>query len=387
MQVNTREYTDKIRKIVDGKNQKYIILTMGCQLNENDSEKLSGMLKEAGYEKTDKIDEANVIVFNTCCVRENAEDRLLGKLGEVKKYKEDKGAIIAIGGCMMQEKNMVKKIKESYKFVDILFGTHTLENFPKDLYESLIEKSKIEDIIDTDGDIFEGVPIDREDKIKASVLIMNGCNNFCTFCIVPYVRGRERSRNPIDIVNEVKCLADKGYKEITLLGQNVNSYLVSERKKNPDLSYDVDGMDVPGVIVLARDEKVDGVLVGVADILVPSYCKVCDALGLPCYATQQIVDVFSFKDVFKATCETYGIHGIPEYYLDAEMKPEDVAKIKYPVMIKPVDNGGGVGVFGICSFSFGRKGASAYGAGHQGNRCCFFQVFHLLRSFTEDWGR
>ena len=114
MQVNTREYTDKIRKIVDGKNQKYIILTMGCQLNENDSEKLSGMLKEAGYEKTDKIDEANVIVFNTCCVRENAEDRLLGKLGEVKKYKEDKGAIIAIGGCMMQEKNMVKTFQKIY---------------------------------------------------------------------------------------------------------------------------------------------------------------------------------------------------------------------------------------------------------------------------------
>lgn len=260
MQVNTREYTDKIRKIVDGQNQKYIILTMGCQLNENDSEKLSGMLKEAGYEKTDKIDEANVIVFNTCCVRENAEDRLLGKLGEVKKYKEDKGAIIAIGGCMMQEKNMVKKIKESYKFVDILFGTHTLENFPKDLYESLIEKSKIEDIIDTDGDIFEGVPIDREDKIKASVLIMNGCNNFCTFCIVPYVRGRERSRNPIDIVNEVKCLADKGYKEITLLGQNVNSYLVSERKKNPDLSYDVDGMKVNSfATLLIALNKIDGI--------------------------------------------------------------------------------------------------------------------------------
>ena len=109
-------------------------------------------------------------------------------------------------------------------------------------------------------------------------------------------------------------------------------------------SFDVDGMDVPGVIALAREEKVDGVLVGVADILVPSYCKVCEALGLPCYATQKIVDVFSYKDVFKATCETYGIHGIPEYYLDAEMRPEDVAKIKYPVMIKPVDNGGGVGM-------------------------------------------
>lgn len=117
-----------------------------------------------------------------------------------------------------------------------------------------------------------------------------------------------------------------------------------DAKKYAWKSFDVDGMDVPGLIALAQSEKVDGVLVGVADILVPSYCKVCDALGLPCYATQRIVDVFSFKDVFKSTCESYGIHGIPEYYLDAEMKPSDVAKIKYPVMVKPVDNGGGVGM-------------------------------------------
>ena len=137
----------------------------------------------------------------------------------------------------------------------------------------------------------------------------------------------------------VKMANDMGIKTIVTSGRHTD-----DAKKYAWKSYDVDGMDVPGVIALARDEKVDGVLVGVADILVPSYCKVCDALGLPCYATQQIVDVFSFKDVFKATCETYGIHGIPEYYLDAEMKPEDVAKIKYPVMIKPVDNGGGVGM-------------------------------------------
>lgn len=137
----------------------------------------------------------------------------------------------------------------------------------------------------------------------------------------------------------VKMANDMGIKTIVTSGRHSD-----DAKKYAWKSFDVDGMDVPGVIALARDEKVDGVLVGVADILVPSYCKVCDALGLPCYATQQIVDVFSFKDVFKATCETYGIHGIPEYYLDAEMKPEDVAKIKYPVMIKPVDNGGGVGM-------------------------------------------
>ena len=204
---------------------------MGCQLNENDSEKISGMLEEMGYSKTDKIEDANVVAFNTCCVRENAEDRLFGKLGEVKKYKETNGTIIAIGGCMMQEKHITDKIKESYPFVDILFGTHTLHKFPEDLYKVIEEKRKLEDILDIDGKIYEGLPIKRDSKIKASVTIMNGCNNFCSYCIVPYVRGRERSRQPRDIIEEVKKLAKEGYKEITLLGQNVNSYIRVEREK------------------------------------------------------------------------------------------------------------------------------------------------------------
>jgi biotin carboxylase len=137
----------------------------------------------------------------------------------------------------------------------------------------------------------------------------------------------------------VRVANEMGVKTIVTSGRTTD-----DAKKYSWKSFDVDGMDVPGLIALAREEQVDGVLVGVADILVPSYCKVCDALGFPCYATQRIVDVFSFKDVFKATCESYGIHGIPEYYLDAEMKPSDVSKIKYPVMVKPVDNGGGVGM-------------------------------------------
>jgi biotin carboxylase len=137
----------------------------------------------------------------------------------------------------------------------------------------------------------------------------------------------------------VRVANEMGVKTIVTSGRTTD-----DAKKYSWKSFDVDGMDVPGLIALAREEQVDGVLVGVADILVPSYCKVCDALGFPCYATQRIVDVFSFKDVFKATCESYGVHGIPEYYLDAEMKPSDVAKIKYPVMVKPVDNGGGVGM-------------------------------------------
>lgn len=239
MQVDIERITNKIKETSKNNSKKYIIYTMGCQLNENDSEKMSGMLKKCGFEKTAEPEEADIIVFNTCCVRENAEDRLLGKLGEVKKYKEENGAIIAIGGCMMQEKNMVEKIKHSYSFVDLLFGPHTLDKFLEDLYTIMKEHKKIDDIIDTDGMIYEGIPVDRDDKYKASVSIMNGCNNFCTYCIVPYVRGRERSRHPQDVINEVEELAQQGYKEITLLGQNVNSYLVSQKQKGEDVNYKI----------------------------------------------------------------------------------------------------------------------------------------------------
>jgi len=226
------EYMEKVKGLNKGKNLKYNILTMGCQLNENDSEKICGMLENMGYSKTENVKEADIALFNTCCVRENAEERLFGKVGELKKLKEEKGIIIAIGGCMMQEKHITDKIKQSYPYVDIIFGTHTLYKFPEDLYKALEEKRKIEDVIDVDGEIYEGLPIKRDSKIKASVTIMNGCNNFCSFCIVPYVRGRERSRSPRDIINEIRELAKEGYKEITLLGQNVNSYLRVEREKS-----------------------------------------------------------------------------------------------------------------------------------------------------------
>ena len=229
---NQKEYIEEINKIILNKNPKYIILTMGCQLNENDSEKLSGMIEKMGYTNTENIEEADLIVFNTCCVRENAEDKLFGKLGEAKKIKEKRGTVIAIGGCMMQEKHIVDKLQKSYPFFDIVFGTHTLHKFPQDLYNVILNKKRIEDIIDIDGEIIEGLPIKRNDNIKASVTIMYGCNNFCSYCIVPYVRGRERSRKPEDIINEVRELADKGYKEITLLGQNVNSYMRNEVLEN-----------------------------------------------------------------------------------------------------------------------------------------------------------
>lgn len=222
--INESNYLEKVNKINEGKNLKYFILTMGCQLNENDSEKICGMIEKMGYNKTNTLEEADLVVFNTCCVRENAEDKLFGKLGEVKKIKEKRGTIIAIGGCMMQEKHIQEKLRKSYPFFDLIFGTHTLHKFPEDLYKVISEEKRIEDILDIDGEVIEGLPIKRNDKIKASVTIMNGCNNFCTYCIVPYVRGRERSRDPEDIINEVKQLSEEGYKEVTLLGQNVNSY-------------------------------------------------------------------------------------------------------------------------------------------------------------------
>ena len=227
---NEIKFIEKVRKMNEGKNPKYYILTMGCQLNENDSEKICGMLQNMGYSKIDNILDADLVIYNTCCVRENAEEKLFGKLGEVKKQKEAKGTIIAIGGCMMQEKHIVDKIKKSYSY-DVIFGTHTLYKFPEDLYNAIINNKRVTDILDIDGEVIEGLPIVRDDNIKASVTIMNGCNNFCTYCIVPYVRGRERSRNPEDILNEINSLAKDGYKEITLLGQNVNSYMRVEREK------------------------------------------------------------------------------------------------------------------------------------------------------------
>ncbi len=236
---NQIQFIEEVKKINENSKEKlkYTILTFGCQLNENDSEKLSGMIEDMGYLYTQNFNDANLVIFNTCCVRENAEDKLFGKLGELKKIKQEKEIIIAIGGCMMQEKNMTDKIHESYPFVDIIFGTHTLHKFPEDLYNILKNKKKIKDIVDIDGKIYEGLPIKRDNNLKASITIMYGCNNFCTYCIVPYVRGRERSRHPKDILEEIENLAKQGYKEIILLGQNVNSYLVAEKWKETGEEY------------------------------------------------------------------------------------------------------------------------------------------------------
>lgn len=203
----------------------FFIETWGCQMNEEDSEKLSGMLKSIGYEKTlDRMD-ANLIIFNTCAVRENPEHKVYGHLGRIKALKkQNPELIIAIGGCMMQQEGMAEKLKKSYPFVDIIFGTFNLHRFPELLQSARLNKSGIIEVWEKEGEIIEGIPVNHGSDLKAYVTIMYGCNNFCSYCIVPYTRGRERSREPQSIIDEITALTEKGYKEIMLLGQNVNSY-------------------------------------------------------------------------------------------------------------------------------------------------------------------
>ena len=217
----------------DIKEKYFFIQTYGCQMNEEDSEKLSGMLKRIGYKKTEIKEEASIIIFNTCCVRENAENKVFGNLGIMKNMKEkNPDLIIAICGCMMQQEGMADKVLKTFPFVDIIFGTHNSYKFPEYLNRVIQDGVQVKEIINKEEGIVEGLPIDRKSAIKAFVTIMYGCNNFCTYCIVPYVRGRERSRKAEDIIAEVKCLEKEGYKEITLLGQNVNSYMRVEREQN-----------------------------------------------------------------------------------------------------------------------------------------------------------
>lgn len=218
---------DNNEVITDTLNKKgtFFISTFGCQMNEEDSEKISGMLKSMGYEKAENKEDASIILFNTCCVRENAELKVFGNLGALKNLKKKRPElIIGVCGCMMQQKGMAEEIMEKFPFVDMIFGTHNSYKFPEYLNRVKQEGKSVCEIYNEETEIVEGLPLDRESSIKAFVTIMYGCNNFCTYCIVPYVRGRERSRKPEDIENEIKDLVSKGYKEITLLGQNVNSY-------------------------------------------------------------------------------------------------------------------------------------------------------------------
>ena len=199
--------------------------TFGCQMNARDSEKLDGILEAVGYIKTDKEDEADFVIYNTCTVRENANQRVYGRLGYLGSMKKKKPhMMIALCGCMMQEAHVVEKLKKSYRFVDLIFGTHNIFKFPELLCYAMESDRMIIDVWKDTDQIVEDLPVDRKYKFKSGVNIMFGCNNFCSYCIVPYVRGRERSRNPEDIVREIEHLVADGVVEVMLLGQNVNSY-------------------------------------------------------------------------------------------------------------------------------------------------------------------
>ncbi|HHW47438.1 MAG TPA: tRNA (N6-isopentenyl adenosine(37)-C2)-methylthiotransferase MiaB [Clostridiaceae bacterium] len=220
-----REFIYLVKELNKGKLKKFQLNTYGCQMNENDSERLSGMLNQMGYIETENIGESDLIIYNTCCVRENAELKVYGHLGSLKRLKREKpDMIIAVCGCMTQQKEVVEHIREKYSHVDLIFGTHNLYKFPELLYSALSSGESIVDIWDSYGLVAEDIPIERKDRVKAWVTIMYGCNNFCSYCIVPYVRGRERSRQPERILEEIRELGQEGYKEVTLLGQNVNSY-------------------------------------------------------------------------------------------------------------------------------------------------------------------
>ena len=243
-------YKDKMLKYNKEKKLKYYIDTMGCQMNENDSLKYAGILESMGFEKGEEKN-SNLYLFNTCCVRENAENTLFGRLGMLKARKlKNEEVYIAIVGCMTQQEHILEKIKKSYRFVDIVLGTSCMSIFPEKLYNAIVNHQRKIEYIDVSNTLEEEVPIKYEDKYKASVSIIYGCNNFCTYCIVPYVRGRERSRRPEDILSDIKRLAKDGYKEIMLLGQNVNSY-------GNDFSDELKGYNFPKL--LQDVEKIEGI--------------------------------------------------------------------------------------------------------------------------------
>ena len=266
------------------------IVTFGCQMNENDSEKIMGMLIEMGYAQFDdrietQVETPDILILNTCCVRENAEKKLFGILGSYKRYKRmNPNCVIVVCGCMMQEAHAVSEIKKKYRFVDIVFGTKNLWEFPALLLRVLMEKGQQFSVEDagTNSRITEGFPMQRKQPPLALVSIMYGCNNFCSYCIVPYVRGRERSRLPEKIEQEIKELVQNGYKEITLLGQNVNSYGKDLSDEHTDFSdllrrvSNIEGVERIRFMTSHPKDLSDKLIYAVRDI-----DKVCKHIHLP----------------------------------------------------------------------------------------------------------
>ena len=219
----TYKFDNKYKNI--GLSKKYYLKTYGCQMNEHDSENICGLLEEMSYTKTLSMEEADLIILNTCSIRENAHNKAFGMLGRLKHLKESKpDLVIGLCGCMAQEEKVVDEILKKYKYVNFVFGTHNIERLPDLLLENFEKGKQVIEVYSTEGDIVENIPVKRESKYKAFVNIIYGCDKFCTYCIVPFTRGKQRSRTPEDIIREVEELVKDGYKEVTLLGQNVNAY-------------------------------------------------------------------------------------------------------------------------------------------------------------------
>lgn len=234
VEVKREDYVipEAVRNI--GENKKYYILTYGCQMNVHDSENIAAIMEDMQYRKTDDMQDADIIVINTCAIRENAHNKVMGNLGRIKHLKEKKDIITVFCGCMAQEEGISKELTSKYKWIDIIMGTHNIHKLPIYLEEIMKNKKQEVNVYSIEGDVYEGIPVKRDSKYKAWVNIMYGCDKFCTYCIVPYTRGKERSRKLEDIVKEVEGLVKEGYKEVTLLGQNVNAY-----GKDLKLGYDM----------------------------------------------------------------------------------------------------------------------------------------------------
>ena len=346
MEIN---YIEEVRKIFSEREAPPLccVHSYGCQQNVSDGEKLLGQLSLMGCGVTDDMTAADIIILNTCAVRENAELKVYGNIGELKRLKEQKpDMIIAVGGCMGQEPKTAEKIKKSYRHVDIVFGTFAAKELPRLIYEALTQRRLIVDTAERNTECFEDIPAVRNEKYKAGVSIMYGCNNFCSYCIVPYVRGRERSREPEKIIEEIKRLADGGCREIMLLGQNVNSYGrgLDEKIDFPELLRRIDSIDGDFRVRFMSPHPKDATN-EFFDVIAESK-KICRSVHLPLqsgsdrilkemnrrYTVQKYMDMVSYarKVMPELSISTDIIVGFPNETYDDFLQTLDVVKtVKY----------------------------------------------------------
>lgn len=342
-------YSEKVRNIFAEREAPPLccVHSYGCQQNVNDGEKITGQLCAMGCGVTDDMASADVIILNTCAVRENAELKVYGNIGELKHLKEkNPDLIIGICGCMAQEPKTVEKIKKSYRHVDIVFGTFASSELPRLMYEALTEKRLAVDVSEREGECFEDITAVRKESFKAGVAIMYGCNNFCSYCIVPYVRGRERSRKPEKILEEIRQLSESGCKEIMLLGQNVNSYGrgLDEKIDFPELLRRVDEIDGDFRVRFMSPHPKDATK-ELFDVMAESK-KICRSIHLPLqsgsdrilremnrrYTVEQYMDIVSYarKRMPGLSITTDIIVGFPnETYEDFTQTLDVMRAVKY----------------------------------------------------------